>query len=75
MSKKNNIMEYYKKIKYMYNNVEYEIKLYTYLENNYIKIYINNTELYIPLVINNDYKASHIKIYKNNQIYALAYHI
>ena len=68
-------MEYHKKIKYIYNNNEYEIKLYTYLENNYIKIYIDNIELYIPLVANNDYKASHIKIYNNKQIYVLTYHI
>ena len=71
----NNIMEYIKKIKYIYNDLEYGIKLYTYLKDNYIKIYIDDNELYIPIVLNNDVKASHIKLYKNDIIYALAYEI
>ena len=68
-------MEYIKKIKYIYNDLEYGIKLYTYLKDNYIKIYIDDNELYIPIVLNNDVKASHIKLYKNDIIYALAYEI
>lgn len=68
-------MEYHKKLKYIYNDTEYEIKLYTYLRDNFIKICVDNIELYIPLVAKNDYNASHIKICKDMQIYALAYHI
>lgn len=68
-------MEYHKKLKYIYNDTEYEIKLYTYLRDNFIKICVDDIELYIPLVSKNDYNASHIKICKGMQIYALAYHI
>lgn len=67
-------MEYNKNIKYIWNNNEYNIKLYTNLNiNNYLKIYVDNNELFIPLVENNSNKASHIKIYKNNKIYSLAF--
>ena len=67
-------MEYNKKIKYIYVDQEYSINLYTNIDiDNYIKIYIDNTELIIPLVEINDEKASHIRIYKDNRIYAWAF--